>query len=208
LIWTEKLMSWYYQNKRNLPWRKTKNPYYIWISEIILQQTTIKQGIPYYEKFISNYPNLKSLAETKEENVLKLWQGLGYYGRARNLHFTSKFILKKHKGIFPSSYNELIKLKGIGDYTASAIGSIAFKLPLATIDGNVYRFFSRFFGIIKSIDESKSLKFFKQKSYEFMDKKNPGDFNEALMEYGSRVCKPRNPNCKICLFINNSINQT
>ena len=196
-------MSWYYQNKRNLPWRKTKNPYYIWISEIILQQTTIKQGIPYYEKFISNYPNLKSLAETKEENVLKLWQGLGYYGRARNLHFTSKLILKKHKGVFPSSYNELIKLKGIGDYTASAIGSIAFKLPLATIDGNVYRFFSRLFGIIKSIDESKSLKFFKQKSYEFMDKKNPGDFNEALMEYGSRVCRPRNPNCKRCLFINN-----
>tara|TARA_Y100001970_G_scaffold19388_1_gene21891 strand:+ start:96460 stop:97509 length:1050 start_codon:yes stop_codon:yes gene_type:complete len=200
LSWTEKLLIWYYQNKRSLPWRKTKNPYFIWISEIILQQTTVKQGIPYYKKFINKYPNMILLAKSKEENVLKLWQGLGYYGRARNLHFTSKFILKNHKGVFPSSYDELIKLKGIGDYTASAIGSIAFKLPLAAIDGNVYRFFSRFFGIKKSIDENKSLKYFKDKSEELMDKKKPGDYNQALMEFGSLICRPRNPYCEICIF--------
>lgn len=196
-------MSWYYQNKRNLPWRKNKNPYYIWISEVILQQTTIKQGIPYYKKFISQYPKLKSLAETKEENVLKLWQGLGYYGRARNLHFTSKLILKKYKGIFPSSYDELIKLKGIGDYTASAIGSMAFDLQLAAIDGNIFRFFSRYFGIKKSIDNSKSLKYFKNKSIKLMYKQSPGDYNQALMEFGSEICKPRNPYCQKCIFKKN-----
>ncbi len=203
MSWTKKLLNWYNLNKRNLPWRKTKNPYLIWISEIILQQTTVKQGIPFYKKFIRKYPKLKLLAKTKEENVLKLWQGLGYYSRARNLHYTSKIILKKHKGIIPSSYDELIKLKGIGDYTASAIGSIAFKLPLTAIDSNVYRFFSRFFGIKKSISNSKSLKYFKEKSYEFMDKKNPGDYNQALMEFGSQICKPRNPNCQKCIFKNN-----
>ena len=143
--WTDKLLNWYYQNKRDLPWRETKDPYFIWISEIILQQTTIRQGIPYYEKFIKKYPNLNLLAKTKEEELLKLWQGLGYYSRARNLHFTSKLIIKDYNGVFPSSYAELINLKGIGDYTASAIASISFKLPIASIDGNVYRFFSRYF---------------------------------------------------------------
>ena len=201
--WTDKLLNWYYQNKRDLPWRETKDPYFIWISEIILQQTTIRQGIPYYEKFIKKYPNLNSLAKTKEEELLKLWQGLGYYSRAINLHFTSKLITKDYNGVFPSSYGELINLKGIGDYTASAIASISFKLPIAAIDGNVYRFFSRYFGINKSIDKSKSLKYFKDKSYKLMDKKNPGDFNQALMDYGSIICKPRNPNCKKCLFKNN-----
>ena len=187
MSWTEKLLSWYYKNKRNLPWRNTRDPYFIWISEIILQQTTVNQGIPYYNKFISKYPNLKLLAKTKEEDVLKIWQGLGYYARARNLHFTSKLILKDYEGVFPSSFEELIRLKGIGDYTASAIGSIAFKLPLAAIDGNVYRFFSRYFGIKKSIDNTNSLKHFKNKSYELMDKKNPGDYNQALMEKLSRI---------------------
>ena len=203
MSWTEKLLSWYYENKRNLPWRNTKDPYFIWVSEIILQQTTVNQGIPYYKKFISKYPNLKLLAKTKEEDVLKLWQGLGYYSRARNLHFTSKLILKDYEGVFPSSYEDLIRLKGIGDYTASAIGSIAFKLPLAAVDGNVYRFFSRYFGIDKPIDKANSLKYFKNKSYELMDKKNPGDYNQALMDYGSKICKPRNPYCKKCIYKTN-----
>ena len=203
MSWSKKLLNWYHKYKRNLPWRKTKNPYFIWISEIILQQTTVKQGIPFYKKFINRYPNLKLLPTAKEENVLKLWQGLGYYARARNLHYTSKIILKNYKGDFPSTFEELIKLKGIGDYTASAIGSIAFKLPLAAIDGNVYRLYSRVFGIKKSISNSKSLKYFKEKSQELMDKKNPGDFNQALMEFGSQICKPRKPSCLKCIFKKN-----
>ncbi len=201
--WTEKLLGWYYENQRDLPWRKTKDPYTIWISEIILQQTTIKQGLSYYKKFINTYPNLTLLAKAKEEDVLKVWQGLGYYSRARNLHFTSKLILKEYNGVFPSNYSELIDLKGIGDYTASAIASICFNLPHAVVDGNVYRFLSRYFGIRKSINNGKSLKYFKNKASKLMYKENSGDFNQAMMEFGSINCKPKNPICENCLFNNN-----
>ena len=135
----KKLIHWYLQNRRSLPWRKTTNPYFIWLSEIMLQQTRVAQGLPYYEKFIRAFPTINDLARAKEEKVLKLWQGLGYYSRARNLHFTAKFVSEKFDGVFPDTYDELIKLKGVGDYTASAIASICYNAPTAVVDGNVYR---------------------------------------------------------------------
>ena len=142
-----KLIKWYQINKRDLPWRKTKNPYKIWISEIILQQTRVEQGLPYYIRFLDKFPNVAKLAEADEEDILKLWQGLGYYSRARNLHSTAKYIFYNLKGVFPNNFNGLIKLKGVGEYTASAIASFAFGEPKAVLDGNVFRLLSRYFGI-------------------------------------------------------------
>mgnify|MGYP001626546064 FL=1 len=152
--WTAKLLLWYSENKRSFIWRTTKDPYKIWLSEIILQQTRTAQGLPYYEKFITTFPSLSDLALAKEDEVLKLWQGLGYYSRARNLHATAQYIHFECKGVFPTSFKALLKLKGIGDYTASAIASICFDIPEAVVDGNVYRFLSRFFGIETPINSS------------------------------------------------------
>src|SRR6056300_372409 len=148
------MISWYLQNKRDLPWRKTKDPFKIWLSEIILQQTRVDQGLMYYLRFIESFPNVEKLANAREEEVLKLWQGLGYYSRARNLHTTAQFIYKELKGVFPTSFEGLLSLKGVGDYTASAITSICFNQPQAVVDGNVYRFLSRFFGIDTPINSS------------------------------------------------------
>ncbi|MGV6845467.1 MAG: A/G-specific adenine glycosylase, partial [Lutibacter sp.] len=156
-----KLITWYLSNKRDLPWRNTENPYYIWLSEIILQQTRIEQGLPYYEKFIKLYPTIFSLATAKEEAVLKLWQGLGYYSRARNLHATAKEVVSNSRGKFPVAYNDLIELKGIGDYTASAIASICGNEKTAVVDGNVYRFLARYFNISVPINSSEGKKYFK-----------------------------------------------
>src|SRR5690606_28185360 len=144
---THQLLNWYKKHKRNLPWRTTVNPYYIWLSEIILQQTRIEQGTPYYEAFTEQFPTLKDLATANQDAVLKLWQGLGYYSRARNLHFTAQYIFNELNGVFPKSYNEIIKLKGIGPYTAAAIASFAYKEPVAVVDGNVFRVLARFYGI-------------------------------------------------------------
>ena len=203
MIFSKQLIDWYLHNKRNLPWRETTNPYSIWLSEIILQQTRVDQGMSYYFKFIENFPTVFDLAAASEEQVLKLWQGLGYYSRARNLHFSAKFIVDEFKGEFPSTYKDLLKLKGVGDYTASAIASICFNEPTAVVDGNVYRVLARYFGIDTSINSSAGIKIFKQLAQELIDKKNPGTHNQAMMEFGSLMCKPSNPDCNICP-LNNS----
>ncbi len=194
------LIRWYSVNKRDLPWRSTKNPYFIWLSEIILQQTQVAQGLPYYTKFITNFPTIKALANAEEEYVLKCWQGLGYYSRARNLHITSKYIVKELGGVFPNTYTEIVKLKGVGDYTASAISSICFNETTAVVDGNVYRVLSRYFGIDTPINTSKGVKEFKALAQELLDYERPAEFNQAIMEFGAKQCKPKAPNCISCPF--------
>ena len=200
MSFSQNLIKWYSINKRNLPWRETVNPYYIWLSEIILQQTQIKQGLPYYLSFTEEFPSVFDLANSDEKQVLNLWQGLGYYSRARNLHFTAKYIANELNGIFPDNYNDLLKLKGVGDYTASAIASICYNEPTPVIDGNVYRFLSRYFGIKTPINSSKAKKEFKNLAQELIDVNNPAEFNQAIMEFGARQCKPQSPDCKNCPF--------
>ena len=198
MIFSKQLTYWYLHNKRNLPWRNTLDPYTIWLSEIILQQTRVDQGTSYYFRFIKNFPTVFDLAAASEEQVLKLWQGLGYYSRARNLHFSAKYIVNELNGNFPATYKELLKLKGVGDYTASAIASICFHEPTAVVDGNVYRVLSRYFGIDKAINSSAGVKIFKQLAQQLIDEENPGMHNQALMEFGALMCKPSNPDCEIC----------
>ncbi len=197
---TKQLTTWYKANKRELPWRNETNPYYIWLSEIILQQTQVAQGLNYYLKFVRNYPTVNHLANANEDEVLKDWQGLGYYSRARNLQASAKSIVEKHKGKFPNSYEAIKALKGIGDYTAAAIASFAYNLPYAVVDGNVYRVLSRVFGDETPIDSGTGKKQFQKLADELLDKKNPAIHNQAIMEFGSQYCKPINPNCKNCIF--------
>ena len=206
------LIKWYNLNKRNLPWRNTIDPYKIWISEIILQQTRVEQGLPYYNKFILNFPNIIKLSQAKEDKVLKLWQGLGYYSRARNLHFTSKYITEKLNGEFPKNYDGLIKLKGVGKYTASAISSFAYNEKKAVLDGNVFRVLSRYFGVFDPIDSTLGLKLFEEISFKNLPIKNIDTYNQSIMEFGALQCKPASPNCKLCplnfncwAFLNNKI---
>lgn len=194
------LRAWYSDNKRNLPWRATKKPYDIWLSEIILQQTQVQQGLPYYSHFKAEFPTIYALARASEEDVLKLWQGLGYYSRARNLHATAKTIVEDYNGQFPDHYKDLIKLKGIGDYTASAIASICFNAPTAVVDGNVYRLLSRYFGIETPINSTKGVKEFKVLAQRLLPKTDIGDHNQAMMEFGARQCKPRSPDCNSCIL--------
>ncbi|SEE10898.1 A/G-specific adenine glycosylase [Polaribacter dokdonensis] len=194
------LIYWYLQNKRDLPWRKTKNPYFIWLSEIMLQQTRVAQGLDYYLKFTSNFPTVFDLAKADESTVLKMWQGLGYYSRARNLHFSAKQIAFENGGQFPTTYKDIIKLKGVGDYTASAIASIAFNEPTAVVDGNVYRVLSRYFGIDTPINSSKGIKEFKELAQSLIDKTQPGTFNQGIMDFGAIQCKPKKPLCMFCPF--------
>jgi A/G-specific adenine glycosylase len=194
------LISWYLINKRDLPWRKTKNPYKIWMSEIILQQTRVQQGLPYYQKFISTYPTIQSLALANEDEVLNLWQGLGYYSRARNMLKTANVINEEYKGSFPTSYNDLLKLKGIGEYTAAAIASFSFNEPVAVVDGNVYRVLSRLFDIETPIDSGEGKKAFRFLADEVLDKANPATFNQAIMEFGALQCTPKKPDCNNCVL--------
>ena len=203
--WTKKLLLWYADNKRSFEWRKTREPYKIWLSEIILQQTRTAQGLPYYIKFIETFPKLEDLAIASEDEVLKLWQGLGYYSRARNLHSTARFIYFECDGFFPNTFESIMKLRGVGDYTASAVASICFDIPQAVVDGNVYRFFSRYFGIITPINSSQAQKEFKAKAMELIDTSEPGEFNQALMEFGSIQCKPKKPSCTSCPFSSDCI---
>ena len=196
------LLEWYKTNKRDLPWRNTKNPYKIWLSEVILQQTKISQGLPYYIKFVNKFPNVSKLAYASEQEILKMWEGLGYYSRARNLHKTAKIVIRDYNGIFPNNFDELIKLPGIGDYTASAISSFSINEINPVIDGNVYRFFSRLVGIKTPINSYKSLNEFKKIGYELISKTNPSEFNQAIMDYGSLICTPKSPNCLECLYKN------
>lgn len=197
---SNKLITWYIENKREMPWRQTKDPYHIWLSEIILQQTRVAQGLPYYLKFTKAYPTVKDLANASEEEVLKLWQGLGYYSRGRNLHVAAKYIVEECNSIFPTTYKELLKLKGVGDYTASAIASISYNEPTAVVDGNVYRVLSRIFGIKTPINSTQGIKEFKQLAQELIDKEQPANFNQAIMEFGAIQCKPQNPYCLHCIF--------
>lgn len=194
------LTDWYKQNLRDLPWRKNKEPYLVWISEIILQQTRVDQGTNYFLRFIEKFPTVETLAQAQEDEVLKLWQGLGYYSRARNIHFAAKQIQNDFKGQFPSTAIEIEKLKGVGKYTAAAIGSISFNLPMAAVDGNVYRVLSRVFGISTPIDSTLGKHEFAELAQQLIDAKNPGTFNEALMEFGALQCVPKNPNCVECPF--------
>ncbi len=195
---SKKLITWYLQNKRTMPWRETKNPYHIWLSEIILQQTRVAQGLPYYLAFIETFPTVFDLANASEDEVLKLWQGLGYYSRARNLHTTAKYVANELNGIFPSTYKDLLKLKGVGDYTASAIASICYKEAVPVVDGNVYRVLSRYFGIKTPINSTKGIREFKELAIELMDHEEPADYNQAIMEFGALQCKPKNPYCIVC----------
>jgi len=194
------LIVWYQQNQRALPWRTKNDPYFVWVSEIILQQTRVNQGTSYFLRFIEKFPDVKALASADENEVLKLWQGLGYYSRARNMHFAARQIINEFNGRFPDNIINIKKLKGIGDYTSAAIASIAFGLPYAAIDGNVYRVLSRIFGIDTPIDSTQGKKEFKNLATELLDRVNPGIFNEALMEFGALHCTPRNPGCDFCPF--------
>ena len=198
MSFSQKILKWYGLHKRELPWRATKDPYKIWLSEIMLQQTRVAQGMPYYNKFLEAFPTVFDLAQAKEEKILKLWQGLGYYSRARNLHATAKMIVNNYHGEFPSTYKELKTLKGVGDYTASAIASICFDLPEPVVDGNVYRVLSRFFGVDLAINSTEGVKYFKELAHEVMDTKNIRDYNQGIMEFGAIQCAPRNPDCTTC----------
>ncbi len=211
---SEKLITWYKQNKRDLPWRNTTDPYQIWLSEIILQQTRVDQGLNYFHKFIENYPTVKDLAKASEKDVLNHWQGLGYYSRARNLHFTAKYIVNELNGIFPSAHKDILKLKGVGEYTAAAISSFSYQEPYPVIDGNVYRVLSRIFGIEDPIDSTKGKKIFKELAAELIDIKNPDTYNQAIMEFGALQCTPKKPNCETCPYLlecyaykNNSVSE-
>lgn len=188
-----------------MPWRSRPTPYSVWLSEIILQQTRVEQGTPYFERFIINFPNVHALAKAAESDVLKLWQGLGYYSRARNLHAAAQQVVNQFNGTFPQSYAELLKLKGVGTYSAAAIASICYNEPVAVVDGNVYRFLSRLLGIATPIDTAAGKNEFTSRATELLDRDRPGDFNQAMMEFGSLICTPRNPKCGECPFRENCI---
>ncbi|NOS55973.1 MAG: A/G-specific adenine glycosylase, partial [Cyclobacteriaceae bacterium] len=190
----------YEENKRQLPWRETVYPYKIWLSEIILQQTRVAQGLPYYLRFVKSFPSITSLANATQQEVLKLWQGLGYYSRARNLHTCARVVAREQKGKFPDNYKDLLKLKGIGPYTAAAIASFAFKEPVAVVDGNVFRVLSRVFGMEADITTPKAKDLFTKKANELISKDRPDLFNQAMMEFGALQCVPQNPRCDECIF--------
>ena len=193
-----KVLEWYQVHKREMPWRETKDPYKIWISEIMLQQTRVDQAWPYFERFIAQFPTVFELAVADQQQVLKAWEGLGYYSRARNLHAASKMIVEDFNGKLPESYDEIIKLKGIGPYTAAAITSIAFGKPNAVVDGNVVRVITRYFGIEEDVRSSKTTKEVQAHVDELISNEFPADFNQGMMEIGATICKPSNPDCLNC----------
>lgn len=194
------LLSWYKKNKRDLPWRHTKDPFHLWLSEIILQQTQVKQGLSYYRRFVERFQNPAELASAKSDEVMKLWQGLGYYSRARNLHQAAKDIVREHRGRFPRSYDEIRRLKGVGDYTAAAVASFAFDLPYAVVDGNVYRVLSRIFGIDLAINSSKGKTLFRELAQSLLPENKAALHNQAIMEFGALHCLPKQPDCASCIF--------
>ncbi|WP_166920874.1 A/G-specific adenine glycosylase [Flavobacterium poyangense] len=195
------LINWYLQNKRDLPWRKTTNPYLIWLSEIMLQQTRVAQGMPYFFSFTKEFPTVFDLANADEEQVLKLWQGLGYYSRARNLHKTAQYVANELNGVFPPTYKELLKLKGVGEYTAAAIASFSYNEAVPVVDGNVFRVLSRYFDVESDIALPATKKEFTELAHEIMPKDNPALFNQAIMEFGALQCVPKSPNCPVCVFM-------
>ena len=194
------LIKWYLQNKRDLPWRKTADPYHIWLSEIMLQQTRVAQGTPYFFAFTQEFPTVFDLANASEEQVLKLWQGLGYYSRARNLHKTSQYVANELNGVFPANFKDLLQLKGVGEYTAAAIASFSYNEAVPVVDGNVFRVLSRYFDVESDISLPATKKEFTELAYELMPKDNPAIFNQAIMEFGALQCVPKSPDCSICVF--------
>jgi len=200
MSFSEIIVKWYGENKRDLPWRGTVDAYKIWLSEIILQQTRVNQGMPYYYKFTERYDTITSLANAPEDEIMKLWQGLGYYSRARNMHAAAKMVAGQYNGIFPGTYKEILQLKGIGKYTAAAIASLAFNEAVPVVDGNVYRVLSRCFGIDEPIDTGKGQKAFYELAEQLIDHSRPGIYNQAVMEFGALYCKPQNPDCASCVL--------
>jgi A/G-specific adenine glycosylase len=195
---SDELVNWYAQNKRDLPWRHTIDAYIIWLSEIILQQTRVEQGLPYFYRFAEKYPTVTDFAAADENEILKLWQGLGYYSRGRNMLKTARMVQELHDGRFPTKYDELIKLKGIGEYTAAAIASFSSNEAKAVVDGNVYRVIARYLGIFEPINSTQGKKLFQSAANDFLNKKNSALHNQAMMEFGAMLCKPQNPACGIC----------
>lgn len=200
MIFHNLLIEWYLKNKRDLPWRNTTNPYPIWLSEIMLQQTRVAQGMPYFFSFTEAFPTVFDLAKADEEQVLKLWQGLGYYSRARNLHKTAQHVAYELSGVFPATYKELLQLKGIGEYTAAAIASFSYNETVPVVDGNVFRVLSRYFDVETDIALASAKKEFAALAFELMPKDNPALFNQAIMEFGALQCVPKSPNCSVCVF--------
>jgi A/G-specific adenine glycosylase len=215
IFFTQKLLKWNLeQNNRPMPWKGEKDPYKIWLSEIILQQTRVEQGWDYYNRFVKTFPGITKLAKAPETKVFKLWEGLGYYTRCKNLIATAKFITETYKGKFPATYEGIVNLKGVGPYTAAAIASFAYNLPHAVVDGNVFRVLSRFFGIDTPIDSTSGKKLFTQLANELLDKKNAGIYNQALMDFGAVICKPKLPLCNECplnkkcvAYLTNTVNK-
>jgi A/G-specific adenine glycosylase len=195
---SDELVRWYLTNKRDLPWRNTKDAYVIWLSEIILQQTRVEQGMPYFYRFLEKYPDVKSFAAADEGDILNLWQGLGYYSRGRNMLKTAREVVERFDGRFPDDYQQLISLKGIGEYTAAAISSFSANEARAVVDGNVFRVLARYFGISEPINSTKGKKMFSELANELLNKDHPGLHNQAAMEFGALLCKPKNPDCSIC----------
>ncbi len=204
-FFSDKIIRWYQLNKRDLPWRDISDPYKIWVSEVILQQTRIAQGYNYYLRFIEKFPTIASLASASEDEVLLVWQGLGYYSRARNMHSAAKQIMEKFNGSFPTTYKDIRSLKGVGNYTAAAIASFAFHLPYAVLDGNVFRVLSRFFTIKTPIDTTAGIKEFQTLTQELMDKKHPELYNQGVMDIGATICLPQNPLCRECPLSENCL---
>jgi len=200
MAFSTEIIAWYNQHKRDLPWRHTTDPYVIWLSEVILQQTRVAQGLPYFHRFLSQYPNVTAFANAPEEEILLHWQGLGYYSRARNMHQAAKAVVAAYKGIFPTQYNDLLKLKGIGEYTAAAIASFSANEARAVLDGNVFRLLSRYFGIDEPINSSKGKKLFSSLANDLLDPTCPGLYNQAVMEFGAIQCKPSGPDCGGCVL--------
>lgn len=192
------LIIWYLDNKRDLPWRQTSNPYFIWVSEVILQQTRVLQGLPYYYRFIEEFSSVNLLAQAPLDKILKLWQGLGYYSRARNMHIAAKQVMDKYEGVFPSTYKELLNLKGVGEYTAAAVASLAYNEPVAVVDGNVIRVISRLFGTSEPVDKPSVFKEIRQQARLLLPEDNAAIHNQAIMEFGALQCVPVNPDCLNC----------
>ncbi|MFN8287203.1 MAG: A/G-specific adenine glycosylase [Chitinophagales bacterium] len=187
-------------NKRQMPWKGEKNPYFIWLSEIILQQTRVEQGLPYYQRFIKQFPTVQHLANAPLDVVMAAWQGLGYYSRARNLQSAAQYVTTELKGVFPTKYEDILKLKGVGDYTAAAIASFAYNEARAVIDGNVIRVLARIFGITTPYDTTAGKKQFTTLAQQLLDKKKAGIYNQAIMDFGALICTPKNPQCQVCPF--------
>lgn len=193
-----RLLEWYQNSHRPLPWKGEKDPYIIWLSEIILQQTRVEQGMPYFHKFVEQYPRVQDLADAPEDEVMKLWEGLGYYTRARNMHAAAKYIADELEGQFPNTYEGILQLKGVGPYTAAAIASFAFELPRAVLDGNVFRVLARFFGIDQPIDSSAGKNRFRALAQQLLDHQDPARYNQAIMDFGATHCTPQKPLCIDC----------